>query len=376
MIKCFFVDVKSISSNVPRSSFAESDLEKIADSILDVDGLIRPLILEKIGVEKYIVVDGHQEYYAAVIAKGKNINKAEMVNAFVIADNTRSAAILQLNLLKQSLTNTIATPIIDRHMLTEVLSSTIDRLLPAISAALSTQLEPIVTRLDEQKQILDIIKRSDLSSSNVAKSNAPEIREIKSLLDPVIEISESESSEDVNPKLPPRSKRKTKAKDISPPPNTVVNKNINPPDLSESEPVKTTKTTKSRKKSKTEDTMPVETVPSIESNRQPDIVVDSSVAITEPTKTIKADNLQGSIGLDKSTNALNLINTLDSIQLKIKLERSLIATAKTSGKLVEAIITNRSIQPAQKFESWDTIIDAKITGLGSVVIKKIIDKLK
>jgi hypothetical protein len=103
MIKCYFVDVRSIKSEVPRSNFIESDLEKIADSILEMEGLIRPLILQEISFEKYTVIEGHQEYYAAVIAKEKNISKAEMVNAFIIQSNARLAAIEQLNLLRQPL---------------------------------------------------------------------------------------------------------------------------------------------------------------------------------------------------------------------------------------------------------------------------------
>jgi ParB-like chromosome segregation protein Spo0J len=374
MIKCYFLDVKSIVSDVPRSNFTESSLEKIANSILEADGLICPLIVQEIGVNKYTVIDGHQGYHAAVLAKQKNIQKAEMVNAFIIADNTRSAAIEQLNLLKQSPTNTVATPTIDRHILTEVLSSTIDRLLPAISAAISTQLEPIHKQLDEQKQILDTIK---LPEKFKTEERTTTVKDTENLSVTIEHYPQPDPESDKQVKVSKTdSKKKNKSKD-SLPIDTIIVADSNPPTSQDSKLVKTPKIpAKSRKKSKSEDALPSPILESTESSQQPDIIVAISAQITKPVESTKASNLSGSIDLDKSNNALNLINTLDPAQLKIKLERSGAATAKTVVKLVEVIVTNRSIQPEQKFESWDTIIDAKITGFGAVVIKKIIDKLK
>jgi hypothetical protein len=64
MIKCFFADVKSISSEIPRTKFNESEIEDLANLILATDGLIRPLILKQNGLEQYTVVEGNLEYYA------------------------------------------------------------------------------------------------------------------------------------------------------------------------------------------------------------------------------------------------------------------------------------------------------------------------
>ena len=400
MIKCYFVDVKGISSDVPRSSFSESSLEKIADSILDTDGLICPLILQETGIEKYTVIEGHQEYYAAVIAKEKNINKAEMVNAFVIPANTRSAAIEQLNLLRKSPTNTVATPPIDRHILTEVLSSTIDRLLPSISASIATQLEPIVMQLAEQKQILDVIIAKPtaivkpIKSTKETNKNSKKSKGEDTLSAPALDIPEPPQQQDptvASSKKTTKStqtkkvtNKKSKAEDILPSTTLAVEELAHPPDpiayssiKASKKPTETKKAaSKDPKISKLEDALPSPTLEIAEPPKQPELTVASSVKITDPNESNKVANLSGSIDLDRPANALNLINTLDPAQLKFKLERSGVATAKTAVKLVEIIVTNRSIQPEQKFESWDTIIDAKITGFGAVVIKKIIDKLK
>ncbi len=154
MIKCFFVDVKSISSTIPRSTFAESELNQLADLILATDGLIRPLILQESGVEKYTVIDGDREYYAAVIAKEKNINRAEMVNAFVINPKIRQSAIDQL------LTINLVTNLTPADQSNAPAHS----LLPEIGLLISQQLKPlhlelnkVTAQLTEHKQMLALL---------------------------------------------------------------------------------------------------------------------------------------------------------------------------------------------------------------------------
>ena len=100
MIDFSLVDVKSITSDVPRSNFAEADLDNLADIILEAEGIIRPVVVKATGIESFSVVDGHFEYYAAVRAKEKDARKGEMVNAVVISPKiedivTKQAAILQ-----------------------------------------------------------------------------------------------------------------------------------------------------------------------------------------------------------------------------------------------------------------------------------------
>ncbi|MBD2516746.1 chromosome partitioning protein ParB [Nostoc sp. FACHB-973] len=101
MINFSLVDVKSITSNEPRSNFAEADLENLADIIIETGGIIRPLVLKVIGMEIYTVVDGHFEYYAAVRAREKNPRQGEMVNAFVIAPKIEDLVIKQVAFFKE-----------------------------------------------------------------------------------------------------------------------------------------------------------------------------------------------------------------------------------------------------------------------------------
>ena len=56
------------------------------------------------------------------------------------------------------------------------------------------------------------------------------------------------------------------------------------------------------------------------------------------------------------------------------MERS--GVAKAIVKSVSTIVSKRDSQPSQKFETWEDIINAKITGLTDSKIPDIIKKLK
>lgn len=100
MINFLLLDVKNINSHVSRSNFAETDLENLADTIIESGGIIKPLIVKQVGIDSYKVVDGHFEYYAAVKAREKNPRKGEMINAFVVVPKLEELIIRQAEIIK------------------------------------------------------------------------------------------------------------------------------------------------------------------------------------------------------------------------------------------------------------------------------------
>ncbi|MBK1989587.1 hypothetical protein A0J48_018950 [Sphaerospermopsis aphanizomenoides BCCUSP55] len=94
------MEIDGVTSNIPRSEFDEADLDILADSILESGGILKPLLLKKIGFEKYEVIGGHFEYYAAVRAREKNPNRGEIVNAFIIPAEKDDAVLNQVAFLK------------------------------------------------------------------------------------------------------------------------------------------------------------------------------------------------------------------------------------------------------------------------------------
>ena len=87
MWKFLRVDITDINPSVARETFSETELENLANLIIEMGGIIRPAILKKADNkkvdERYNIISGDLEYYASVIAN-KKVPDIEMINAFVV----------------------------------------------------------------------------------------------------------------------------------------------------------------------------------------------------------------------------------------------------------------------------------------------------
>ncbi|MEB3280884.1 MAG: hypothetical protein VKK42_18370 [Lyngbya sp.] len=104
MIKFSYVDVKSITSDVPRSEFSEAEIDTLADLILECEGVLKPIFLQQVDLEQYKVIEGDLEYYAAVRAKEKNLRQGEMINAIIVSPTQEKSIKQQLDFFKKSQT--------------------------------------------------------------------------------------------------------------------------------------------------------------------------------------------------------------------------------------------------------------------------------
>ena len=99
MWKFLRVDITDINPSVPRETFSETELENLANLIIEMGGLIRPAILKKADNkkvdERYNIISGDLEYYASVIANQK-VPDIEMINAFVVDKEAENIALMQL----------------------------------------------------------------------------------------------------------------------------------------------------------------------------------------------------------------------------------------------------------------------------------------
>ncbi len=170
MVDFFLVETKSISSSQSASSFSQSEVDNLAKLILDANGLLRPLVLKQIGLEKYEVVSGHLEYYAAVRAKEKDALKAEMVNALVIEAEEEKAVIQQTQLLErlssptETTSTTSVTPLDD---LASSLEDIFNRELRSMTQKLETNLQRISDQIPKQIKPIDAFNQ--LSDVDLAR---------------------------------------------------------------------------------------------------------------------------------------------------------------------------------------------------------------
>jgi DNA uptake protein ComE-like DNA-binding protein len=101
-VRFYLVDVKEISSTIPRSNFNENELEQLANSVLITGCLLKPLLLRQTSPISYELLEGYLEYWAAVKAKEKEPILAEMVSAFVVKPEVETIAIEQAHVLNKT----------------------------------------------------------------------------------------------------------------------------------------------------------------------------------------------------------------------------------------------------------------------------------
>lgn len=94
------VDIENLTSEVPRSNFSETELEKFARALLKSGGIVKPLLIKRTDIDSYVVVEGHFEYYATV--KATEIDPdLEMVRAFIVSSENEQPLREQVELLNQ-----------------------------------------------------------------------------------------------------------------------------------------------------------------------------------------------------------------------------------------------------------------------------------
>lgn len=164
MTTFLMVDVESVTSSIPRSNFLETDLDLIADMILESRGILKPLVLKKTGFEKYKVIDGHFEYYAAVRAREKNPSEGEMVNALIVSPEEEKAVVKQAAALRS-----LESPEQPVEISTETTNS--ESRLAKIELSLEKQVNALRSELAQERQRVD--NNLEYIASQIPKQIAP-----------------------------------------------------------------------------------------------------------------------------------------------------------------------------------------------------------
>ncbi len=95
------VAVKKIKCNTPRSQFTDNEIEEAAKLILQAQGVINPLVVRRINLQSFEVVDGDFEYYAAARAREIEPRKGEMIGVFIIEAENEDILSKQVKAFRQ-----------------------------------------------------------------------------------------------------------------------------------------------------------------------------------------------------------------------------------------------------------------------------------
>ena len=182
MWKFLRVDITDINPSVPRETFSETELENLANLIIEMGGLIRPAILKKADNkkvdERYNLISGDLEYYASVIANQK-VPDIEMINAFVVDKEAENIALQQIQLLSPS-PGLITTPEKTDNPL-ELRVSNLEKRLETQLQAIREEYQKEIKRLEEKiiisppsppsKSILELLNSCD--ANQLKKAGIP-----------------------------------------------------------------------------------------------------------------------------------------------------------------------------------------------------------
>jgi DNA uptake protein ComE-like DNA-binding protein len=183
MWKFLRVDITDINPSLPRETFSETELENLANLIIEMGGIIRPAILKKADNkkvdERYNIISGDLEYYASVIANQK-VPDIEMINAFVVDKEAESIALQQIQLLSSSPRLITRPEKIDNPL--ELRMSNLEKRLETQLQAIREEYQKEIKRLEEKiiisppshpsppsKSILELLNTCDANQLNKAR---------------------------------------------------------------------------------------------------------------------------------------------------------------------------------------------------------------
>ena len=170
MWKFLRVDITDINPSVARETFSETELENLANLIIEMGGIIRPAILKKADNkkvdERYNIISGDLEYYASVIAN-KKVPDIEMINAFVVDKEAENIAAEQMQLLSAAPAIITTPEEIDNSL--ELRMSNLEKLLETQLQAIREEYQKEIKRLEEKipppppssKSILELLNTCD-----------------------------------------------------------------------------------------------------------------------------------------------------------------------------------------------------------------------
>ncbi|MBE8993613.1 chromosome partitioning protein ParB [Microcystis aeruginosa] len=174
------IDLQDVVATKERSYFPETDLHNLANLIVAMKGLMRPVILKKIGFERFQIIEGNLEYYACLIAKEKE-RSLETINAFVVDKEAENIALQQMQLLSPSPGLITTSEKIDNPL--ELRVSNLEKRLETQLQAIREEYQKEIKRLEEKiiiilpppppssKSILELLNTCD--ANQLKKAGIP-----------------------------------------------------------------------------------------------------------------------------------------------------------------------------------------------------------
>ena len=193
------VEVRTITCDRPRSEFDEQKIEQAAQLIVEAEGIINPIIVNRTGINSFAVVNGHFEYHAAARAREINLAIGETIAAYIV-EGRNEAITKQIEILRKPQSENITINTVDSNCSNtavenlqirlnnletrienqfkelknkyEQKNQELEQKLESFNSKLPEQIEPLTTfnqaNLTELTIKLKLIVRSDKKANDIA----------------------------------------------------------------------------------------------------------------------------------------------------------------------------------------------------------------
>lgn len=146
------VEVRTVTSEEPRSNFNEQQIEEAAKLIVAAEGIINPIIVSRTGINSFQVVDGHFEYYAAARARELNLEIGEAIAAYIIDNNNEAIIEEQVAIFRKYQSPNI---IADDNSTCNVAVNKLETRLTNIESRIENRLNELKTEYTQKNQKLE-----------------------------------------------------------------------------------------------------------------------------------------------------------------------------------------------------------------------------
>jgi hypothetical protein len=93
--------VKNIRCDVAKQQFSAEKLERAARLIIDIEGIISPIIVRREGVEHYRLIHGEFEYHAAMRAREIDSIRGESIDAYIVNAENQETIEQQIQVFRE-----------------------------------------------------------------------------------------------------------------------------------------------------------------------------------------------------------------------------------------------------------------------------------
>lgn len=150
------VEVRTLSSEQPRSNFNEQQIEEAAQLIVAAEGIINPIIVSRTGINSFQVIDGHFEYYAATRARELNLEIGEAIAAYIIEGDNEVIIKEQVAIFRKSQQSKSTQPIpTDNSISSNTVINNLENRLTNIESRIESRLNELKVEYTKKNKKLE-----------------------------------------------------------------------------------------------------------------------------------------------------------------------------------------------------------------------------